>query len=257
MQYLFGDTDLAARRLKFLADVYAESTRAFIVDAVADTPRLVVDLGCGPGYSTHFLADVLRGEHAVGLDNSEQFISLARETETDEVSFHLHDVTSLPFPVGPGDFFYCRFLLTHLHDPQDVVLGWATQLRPKGLLLMEEVEWIRTENPVFTTYLSIVEAMLENKSGKLYVGQTLDSLNDTDILERRASRVAHLPVSNHKAATMFSMNIQTWKYQPFIQMNYSSSMIDQLEEDLKSLADKSGSETEIEWGLRQLVFERT
>ena len=256
MQYLFGDTDIAARRLRFLADVYAESTKEFLVDAVADRPRLALDLGCGPGYTTHFLADVLGCEKAAGLDNSEQFISFARTTETDGVSFYLHDITSVPFPVGPSDFLYCRFLLTHLRDPHAVVLAWATQLQPGGLLLMEEVEWIRTENEVFTTYLNVVEAMLEDKSGRLYVGQTLNSLEDTDILKQRTSRVRHLPVTTHKAATMFSMNIQSWKHQPFIQKSYPSSMIDQLEEELKALAGKSGGGSEIEWGLRQLVFER-
>jgi SAM-dependent methyltransferase len=256
MQYLFGDTDIAARRLRFLADVYAESTREFLLGAVADRPRLALDLGCGPGYTTHFLADVLGCEKTAGLDNSEQFISLARTTETDDVSFYRHDITSVPFPVGPSDFLYCRFLLTHLRNPHAVVLAWATQLQPGGLLLMEEVEWIRTENKVFTTYLNLVEAMLEDKSGRLYVGQTLNSLEDTDILKRRTSRVKHLPVSTHKAATMFSMNIQSWKHQPFIQKNYPSSMIDQLEEELKALAGKSGGGSEIEWGLRQLVCER-
>ena len=256
MQYLFGDTDIAAKRLKFLANVYAESTKEFVVDAVAGTPRLALDLGCGPGYTTHFLADVLRCEHTVGLDTSEHFISLAKKTESDGISFYLHDITSVPFPVEPGDCLYCRFLLTHLRDPHAVVLGWATQLRPKGLLLMEEVEWIHTDNEVFAVYLGIVEAMLENKSGKLYVGHTLDSIGETDTLKRRTNRIKHLPVPNHNAATMFSMNIQTWKQQPFIRKNYPSSMIEQLEQNLKALAEKSGAEIEIEWGLRQLVFER-
>ena len=110
-KYLFGDTDLAARRLKVLADAFAASSRAFITDAVEPRPRLAVDLGCGPGYTTHMLADALECEQAVGLDNSEQFIRMAAKTATNNVSFRLHDVTNVPFPAGPCDLIYARFLL--------------------------------------------------------------------------------------------------------------------------------------------------
>lgn len=257
MQYLFGDSDIAARRLKVVAEVFAESTRAFLFDTVVDKPCLALDLGCGPGYSIHFLADILQCDYAVGLDSSEHFISLAQKTKTEKVSFHLHDVTSVPFPTGSADLLYCRFLLTHLkEEPQAMVLKWATQLRPKGLLLMEEVEWIHTENAVFATYLKIVEVMLEHQSNKLYVGPLLNNLEDSDNLRRRMSQTRRLPVLNDKAATMFFLNMQSWKNQPFIRKNYSTTMINQLEKDLKILTEKSSSETDIEWELRQLVFER-
>ncbi|UCD58639.1 MAG: class I SAM-dependent methyltransferase [Candidatus Hydrogenedentota bacterium] len=256
MEYLFGDTDIAARRLKVLGEVFGESTRTFVLDSVIDRPRLALDMGCGPGYTTHILADVLQCDRAVGLDNSEHFISLAKKTETDGVSFYLHDVTSVPFPVGPSDFLYCRFLLSHLRDPRAVVVKWATQLRPRGLLLIEEVEWIHTRNAVFVTYLNIVEAMLKHQSGELYVGRMMNCLEDSETLERRISQVRRLQVATHDAAMMFSLNIQSWKHQPFIQTQYSLSTINQLEEDLKRLTRIPGSEIEIEWGLRQLVFER-
>ena len=94
-KYQFTDTDLAAQRLKYLADVYAESTRDFILDAVNYRPRLVLDLGCGPGYTTHLLADLTQCSQIVGLDNSKRFISLAERNKTDQVSFRLHDITSV------------------------------------------------------------------------------------------------------------------------------------------------------------------
>ena len=70
------------------------------------------------------------------------------------------------------------------------------------------------------------------------------------------SRVYHLSVSTAQAATMFSLNIPSWKNQRFVQQQYSVSMIDQLEQDLQELAATSTSESEIEWGMRQLVYER-
>ncbi|MDP6113568.1 MAG: class I SAM-dependent methyltransferase [Planctomycetota bacterium] len=256
MQYQFTDTDLATQRLEYLAGVYAQSSREFILGAVRDRPPLVLDLGCGPGYTTHLLAECTSNCLVVGLDNSERFLSVAKEGETDRVSFCLHDVTSVPFPVRPASLLFCRYLLTHLEKPLRVVEKWGTQLQRHGLLLMEEVEWIRTGNGVFAAYLKIVEAMLAAQSTCLYAGPVLDGLAHTNELKRRSSRVKRLPVLNHQAATMFHLNIQSWKHQSFIRENYDGESISELERDLKALSVNEGSAGEIEWGLRQLVFER-
>ncbi len=99
--------------------------------------------------------------------------------------------------------------------------------------------------------------MLEQASNRLYIGPVLDGLKDTDRLKRRLSKVRHLEVSNDRAATMFYMNIQSWKHQPFIQRNYSAAMIQQLELDLRDLSEEPNDKTEIEWGLRQIAYGRT
>ena len=57
--YLFGDTDVAAKRLRLVAEVYAESTRAFLHARGAARPDAAVDLGCGLGYTTHLIAEAL------------------------------------------------------------------------------------------------------------------------------------------------------------------------------------------------------
>lgn len=257
MQYSFGDSDLAAHRLEVLADVFASTTVAFINEMVTDKPRVAVDLGCGPGYTTHLLARLLPCERVVGLDKSEHFIALAQQTATDRVSFRLHDVAAVPFPIDSIDLLFGRYLLSHLKDPQGMIMDWITQLTPKGVLLVEEPESIQTRNSVFRQYLDIVEAMMDDRGASLYVGKMLDRLKRTDDLKQRISGVRPLSVHTHRAAAMFYLNIQTWKHQPFVKENYSASTIDQLESELESLAARSESEIEIQWGLRQIVFERT
>lgn len=254
--YLFGDSDLAAQRLEMLAEIFSEPTKAFILEAVTKKPGLALDLGCGPGHTTHLLAGLLRCDRIVGIDDSEHFISLAKRTETEKVSFCRHDATRLPFPTGPADFLYCRYLLSHLPDPQELVASWAGQLRPAGLLLIEETEKIQTTNSVFRFYLDIVEDMLDDQGNRLYVGPMMDRIRDTDGLKRRSSRVRPHRASTHAVAAMFYLNIQTWKNQPFIRNNYRAETIDALQSDLERLAARSDSKTEIQWGLRQIVFER-
>jgi trans-aconitate 2-methyltransferase len=257
MQYSFGHSDLAAQRLEVLADVFASTTVAFLNEMVTERPRVAVDLGCGPGHTTHLIARALPCELIVGLDNSEHFIALAQQTATDRVSFRLHDVTAVPFPVDSIDFLFGRFLLSHLEDPLGMVMDWITQLRPGGLLLVEEPERINTRNAVFRQYLDIVEAMMFHRGGGLYVGRDLEGLKRTDDLKQRISGIRPLSVQTHRAAAMFYLNIQTWKHQPFVKENYQTSDIEALEGDLQQLATRTRSEMEIQWGLRQIVFERT
>ncbi|MBV9232076.1 MAG: class I SAM-dependent methyltransferase [Chloroflexi bacterium] len=256
MPYLFKDTDLAAYRLRVLADVFAVSSRTFLQDVVTTTPQLAVDLGCGPGYTTHLLADTTHCVRAIGLDNSEHFLTLASRSATERISFVRHDVTQIPFPTGQSDLISCRMLLTHLQDPLSVIECWGTQLRPHGLLLLEEVEWIQTELSLFRSYLDIVAAMLKQQANQLYIGPLLDKHQMGNELRRCISRVYHLPVSTAQAATMFYLNIQSWKNQPFIQKHYSATIIDQMEHDLQELTATSTSESEIEWGMRQIAYER-
>jgi SAM-dependent methyltransferase len=257
MQYSFGDSDLAAQRLEVLAGVFADTTAAFINETVADRPRVAVDLGCGPGHTTHLLARLLGCECVVGLDNSEHFIALAQLTATDRVSFRLHDVTAIPFPIESIDLLFSRYVLSHLEDPLGMVMDWITQLRPGGLLLVEEPERINTRNTVFRQYLDIVEAMMFHGGGRLYVGRDLEGLKRTDDLVQKISGVRPLSVQTHRAAALFYLNIQTWKHQPFVKENYQASDIEALEGDLQQLAARTQSEMEIQWGLRQIVFERT
>jgi SAM-dependent methyltransferase len=236
--------------------VFALSSRLFLQEVVGTAPPVAVDLGCGPGYTTRLLADVTHCAQAIGLDSSEHFLSLATRNTPAQLSFARHDVTQIPFPTGSSDLIFCRMLLTHLRDPLSMVERWGTQLRPQGFLLLEEVEWIRTEQPLLRQYLAIVAALLEQQANELYIGPLLEKQQVDDGLRCRLSRVYHLPVSTAQAATMFAMNVPSWKNHPFIQQQYGT-IIDQLERDLQALADHSTSEGEIEWGMRQLAYERT
>ncbi len=256
MRYLFGDTELAIQRLHLLANVFAESSKPFLQESNVGPISLALDLGCGPGFSTHFLAEVLQCHHVAGLDNSAQFISHARKKVSGKVSFYHHDVTLVPFPLGPCDLLYCRFLLTHLKDPHETIAKWASQLRPKGRLLMDEVEWIETKHTTLASYLSILQTMLVQQGNQLYIGPQLNSMKEPETLERRTNEVRHLKVPTAHAAAMFFYNIRTWKDDLFIKANYTPAAIQQLQSDLNDLRRQSGDESEISWGMRQVVFER-
>lgn len=79
-RYVFGESNLAARRIAKIAVVFAPSSRVFLTDSVEANLDLALDLGCGPAYTTHLLAEALRPRRVVGLDLARSFLELARST---------------------------------------------------------------------------------------------------------------------------------------------------------------------------------
>jgi SAM-dependent methyltransferase len=163
----------------------------------------------------------------------------------------------MPIDVDAIDLIYSRLLLTHLPHPGQLVARWIDELRPGGLLLLEEPEWIDTKVPAFSTYLDIVADMLRDQSNELYLGPILDQLDLSPNAARRLSRVKTHAVPNRDAATMFSMNLPNWRDSAFVRAHHPAAELVALHADLETLAQDPGDASSITWGLRQIAFERT
>src|SRR4051812_46214870 len=124
--YRFGDSEVAIDRLAIVAELFAPTTEAFVQrwwrDGTADqgSPASVIDLGCGPGFTTELLAAVCRPWALVGLDGSAAMVTAAR-ARVPGASFAAHDVTAVPLPGAPADLVFARYLLAHLPDPAAAV----------------------------------------------------------------------------------------------------------------------------------------
>jgi trans-aconitate 2-methyltransferase len=255
--YTFGDSDLAANRLRLLARVFAPSSRVFISEAVKFRPRLALDLGSGLGDTTLLLADVLTPEATVGIERSRSFLKLAEREAGPGISFVEHDVTKLPFPTGTADLIYSRFLLTHLPRPESVIAGWITQLCPGGLLLLEEVERIETADPVLRRYLEVVETMMRDHGQELYVGARLAALGGGECWSLRANGLRSVAPPVDQAARMFEMNLAGWRNDPSTKKIASKAEVDRLADGLTKIAARRGADSpEITWGMRQVVLKR-
>ena len=255
-RYLFGDSDVASHRLRVLSEVFAESSQRFLRAAVPANPGLAVDIGCGPGYTTRLIADVLRPLRTVGIDRSEAFITEAQRAGDSDVSYLVHDAASIPFPVGPADLIYARFVATHLRDPATAIRGWAAQLAPGGLLLLDEVEAISTTNRVLSRYLTILTALLDHQGNSLYVGPALSNIAAPGLLRSKIDTVRRLRVPDRRAATMFRLNLETWQDHPFVADTYGGAAIRRLADGLEAEAGASGAAATTAWGMRQIAFER-
>ena len=254
-KYLFADTDLAALRLEKLAAAYEPDSRKFIRDKVQTAPQLALDLGCGPGCTTRLLAQETKGARVVGLDKSVAFVERAQRDAPAGVAFLTHDLTQTPFPLGPADLLYCRLVLAHQRDPFGLVETWGTQLQAGGLLLIEEMDYARSDRSLFSDYLDIVVAMLADEGYDMYAGPHLQA-GDSALLRTVSSEEGEVVMATHVVAELFHMNIQTWKKLPFIRANYDAARIEAMERELAELKELDQDEGQHVWGMRRMVLER-
>jgi SAM-dependent methyltransferase len=257
--YTFGDSDLAAERLGLVAEVFEPPSRRFlgeVRDALDDLPALAVDLGCGPGHTTRLLAEVTGARRTVGIDASSAFLDVARRTSGDGIEYVEHDVTAVPFPCGPADVGYCRLVLAHLPEPAAVVAAWMTQVRPGGVLAVDEVEYIETPDPVLARYEELVVALVASRGALMCAGPVLDRMEDGDGWRLQSSRLVEHRVPVELAARMYGMNLRTWRDDPAVTGACSQESLDRLAKDLAGLAGATGA-GEVRWGLRQALFRRS
>lgn len=263
--YAFRDGDDATERLAMVARLFATPSRDFVTAAVADLPappQLAVDLGCGPGNTTALLEQVTGAAQVVGLDASEEFLAVARSHAGERSSYARHDLRRLPWPpvaLGPGagpDLAYGRLVLAHLPDPADLALAWLGQLAPGGRLLLDELEWIRTDDPVLHHYLELVTALVAAHGTDMFAGPLVAALDPGATGRVVSSKVRRWPVAVVDAAAMFALNLSVWRSDPAVaELVAGPTELDRLARDLRRVAEH-GARGQIRWGLRQVVLER-
>ncbi|MGE5225987.1 MAG: class I SAM-dependent methyltransferase, partial [Planctomycetaceae bacterium] len=207
-RYTYGDSDLAAERLALVAATFEPTTRAFLEAAGPPRPRLALDLGCGPGLTTRLLHGTLDAERTIGVDASAAYVGRASLGAPERVSFVEQDVTRLPLPGAPAGAIYARLLLAHLVDPPAVVGKWTTQLASGGVLLLDDLEVIETDEPACRAYLDEVAVpVVRSQGGVLFVGPALHAMPDPPRTERVHDAVASFTPPAATSALIFAMNL--------------------------------------------------
>ena len=253
VRYTFGDSDAAAHRLELLARTFERSSREFLAAAVPEPPRLALDLGCGPGFSTALLAATTGAARTVGLDRSEAFLDAARRAFP-TLEFIRHDVAAASFPTSGPDLVFARLVLAHVPDPAGLARRWAHGLVPGGRLLLEEMEWIDAPHAVLADYEARVLAVVEHQGAAMYAGPLLAGLAEDDEVRCRFTTVRTVCVPTPVAARIYALNLEGWRRDPFAVERFDRQDLDTLAVQLARLAtDGDGS---VGWGLRQLVVER-
>lgn len=252
-RYTFGDSDRAAARLTRLAEIYEQVTRDLLARGGLPGCGMAVDLGCGAGWSTRLLRDVLRPARTVGLDASERLVMEAKRRQGPELEFAVHDVRRAPFPVGAPDLLLCRFLLTHLRDTRSVLATWAGAASPGARLHVHETESLRAAHPALGRYYQLVARLQSHYGQALEIGTRLDAVFASSPWKVLDSRAVVLDIPANQMAELHVANLRTWREDAYARRSFDSQELDRLERVLERIAAGNEPAGNVRNTIRQIV----
>jgi trans-aconitate 2-methyltransferase len=258
--YTFGDTELAATRLRLLARVFEPSSARLLERLRSVSGDVAVDLGCGPGHTTRLLAEHVAVARVIGLDQSQKLLdAAAREHSGSRLSFVACDVTQPPLPAPPAAALYARFLLTHLRDPPRMLRAWADAALPGARLVLEETAFMTAEHPALSRYYALVERMQTHYGQRMYIGRELAEiargLAPHWVVEHSELAVSLLPAVD--MARLHLLNLRTWSQDSFALASYEGSQLSALDSSLEQIASGAVEVAPVSLGMGQLVLRRS
>lgn len=141
--YVLGTNDEELARLGLQHRAWRSNTSAAWHKAGIGPGRTVLDVGCGPGYATLDLAELVGSSgRVIAIDKSEKFLSALdrgrRNRGFENVITHNVDFDSGDFPSATGDAAWCRWVFAFLRQPREVLSRVARSIRPGGVIVIHE-----------------------------------------------------------------------------------------------------------------------
>jgi ubiquinone/menaquinone biosynthesis C-methylase UbiE len=101
----------------------------------------VLDVACGPGILACACAEV--AQHVTGVDITPAMIDRARDLQArdklENVTWHVGDVCSLPFPDDSFTLVMSRYAFHHVTDPNAVLVEMKRVCKPSGRIVVVDM----------------------------------------------------------------------------------------------------------------------
>lgn len=122
---------------------FNHTTRVFLLSAGLVPGMRVLDIGCGSGAMTCWIAQIVtESGKVIAIENDENQLNAARkraeQLSIKNIEFKLCSAYDIDTLNQKFDFIYCRFVLHHLHKPKDVIAKIFQVLKPNGIYAAEE-----------------------------------------------------------------------------------------------------------------------
>lgn len=141
--YVLGTHDIEIERLGQQHRQWSEIAFATWDRAGIKAGSRVLEIGCGPGFTTLDIAGLTTHTGRVlALDRSERFVAHLMERagllNLPQIEGRVVDVTRIPDLGETFDVAYVRWVLCFVPDPEAAVASVAQALRPGGTFAMQE-----------------------------------------------------------------------------------------------------------------------
>jgi len=148
----------------------------------------VLDIGCGPGYLTREISNMVYNGSVLGIDIDENLLNVAKEDNcknpVENLNYKMGDIYNLDKLGKKFDFVYCRFTFLHLEDPHLALEQIKKVLNPGGRVLIVDLDdgWLHLypEHPIYTKIFKLQQQYQLKNGGDRFVGRKLSFyLKDT------------------------------------------------------------------------------
>jgi ubiquinone/menaquinone biosynthesis C-methylase UbiE len=183
--YIFDVGDRDKLRLGILNDVYNPHSQRVLLGLNLSTKKTVIDMACGQGEMTCWLAKQIHPEGIViGIDVSDEQLSLAKQLaeykKIQNVRFinkSIFDLNINDFP-GEADLIYCRWLLIHLYNEKiTTAMNILYSLLAKGgTMVHEEVALQEGDTEELARSYKLYHKLFERLANKLNINFNLGAL---------------------------------------------------------------------------------
>jgi ubiquinone/menaquinone biosynthesis C-methylase UbiE len=141
--------DIEPERLERYKQMFewSDASRPLLEPAGIRAGEVVVDLGCGPGFTAIELASwVGPSGHVHGVDINTDFVEVARSVARERglenaVTFHHVAGRILPFPDGSIDCVVAKNVFVYVDDPVETYRECRRTLRQGGRVHVVEGDW--------------------------------------------------------------------------------------------------------------------
>ncbi len=146
-QYVLGTGESEVERLGLQHQWWRAELFSAVRRAGFGQGQRLLDVGCGPGYTSRDLAELVGPSGQVtAVDLSPSFVqhleAMARELP--QLEGRCADVQDMEFPPSSFDGAYARWVFWALPEPEAALAGVAAALRPGGVLVVQDYIEFRT-----------------------------------------------------------------------------------------------------------------
>lgn len=138
---------------------------ASVIEEKLKSPSTILDVGCGGGFLTQFLAE--RGHHVSGVDLSESSLNAARKKDSERlIDYRWGNAYALPFSDNTFDAVCAMDILEHVEEPQRLIEEASRVLKKGGLF------FFHTFNRNFLSYFLVIKGVewcLKNTPPRMHV----------------------------------------------------------------------------------------
>ena len=232
-------------RLRLIARIFRPATLSLLARAGLRPGMKCLDVGCGGGDVTFELARLVEpGGSVVAIDFDEVKIDLARAEAKAQhlanIDFRVADIEQCVLG-AEFDFAYCKYILSHLQNPERMLAKVREALRPGGIIVAVDTNWsgyfAEPDSSVLGRFVELYIQTLKHTGGDANIGLRLPSLLTKHGFEGVQMSILQLAATSGEVKRLTPITMENIADSVIAEDLASKSEVDTLVADLYKLAN--------------------